>query len=181
MLLQAWREGDNQALERLGPLVPDGDSSVGRALHEAGTARPSPPDHRPGQRGLPAADPLEGRKLAEPLAHFLGVAAQLMRHILVDFARKRPLADGKQEAVHVSLDEAMLLAPEKSAEVVAIDAALNVLAALDPRKSRIVELRYFGGLSVEETAEVLGISTITVIRDWNRAKAWLHRELSRKL
>jgi RNA polymerase sigma factor (TIGR02999 family) len=108
------------------------------------------------------------------------VAAQLMRHILVDFARKRPLADGKK-AVHVSLDEAMLLAPEKSAEVVVIDDALNALAALDPRKSRIVELRYFGGLSVEETAEVLGISTITVIREWNKAKAWLHRELSRKL
>jgi RNA polymerase sigma-70 factor (ECF subfamily) len=102
-----------------------------------------------------------------------------MRHILVDFARQRPLADGEQEAVHVSLDEAMLLAPEKRAEVVAIDDALNALAAFDPKKSRIVELRYFGGLSVEETAEVLGIAPITVMREWNKAKAWLYRELSR--
>ena len=102
-----------------------------------------------------------------------------MRLILVDFARKRPLAEGDQEAVHVSLDEALHLAPEKSAEVVAVDDALKSLANFDPRKSQIVELRYFGGLSVEETAEVLGIATITVMREWNKAKAWLYRELSK--
>jgi RNA polymerase sigma factor (TIGR02999 family) len=113
--------------------------------------------------------------------HFLGVAAQIMRHVLVDFARKRPLAEGEREAVHVSLDEALLLAPEKSAEVVAVDDALKSLETFDPRKSRIVELRYFGGLSVEETAEVLGIAPITVMREWNKAKAWLYRELSRKV
>ena len=79
----------------------------------------------------------------------------------------------------VSLDEALHLAPEKSAEVVAVDDALKSLANFDPRKSQIVELRYFGGLSVEETAEVLGIATITVMREWNKAKAWLYRELSK--
>ena len=180
MLLQAWREGDNQALERLVPLVrTEIHRLAGRYMKR----------ERPGHLLQTTALVNEAYLRLidwkgvswQNRAHFLGVAAQLMRHILVDFARKRPLADGKQEAVHVSLDEAMLLAPEKSAEVVAIDDALNVLAALDPRKSRIVELRYFGGLSVEETAEVLGISTITVIREWNKAKAWLHRELSRKL
>jgi RNA polymerase sigma-70 factor (ECF subfamily) len=112
-------------------------------------------------------------------AHFLGVAAQIMRHILVDFARKRPLAEGEHEAVHVSLDEAVLLAPEKSAEVIAVDDALKALTTFDPRKSQIVELRYFGGLSVEETAEVLGLAPITVIREWNKAKTWLYRELSK--
>jgi RNA polymerase sigma factor (TIGR02999 family) len=112
-------------------------------------------------------------------AHFLGVAAQIMRHVLVDFARKRPLAGGEREAVHVSLNEAMLLAPEKSAEVVAVDDALKALAIFDPRKSQIVELRYFGGLSVDETAEVLGLAPITVMREWNKAKAWLYRELSK--
>ena len=114
-------------------------------------------------------------------AHFLGVAAQLMRHILVDFARKRPLGEGDQEAVHVSLDEARLLAPEKSTEVIAVDDALKALATFDARKSQIVELRYFGGLSVEETAEVLGLAPITVMREWNKSKAWLYRELSKSV
>jgi RNA polymerase sigma factor (TIGR02999 family) len=179
MLLRAWREGDNQALERLVPLVRTEIHRLARRYMKR-----ERPDH------LLQTSALVNEAYLRLIdwkgvswhnrAHFLGVAAQLMRHILVDFARKRPLVDEK-EAVHVSLDEAVLLAPEKSAEVVAIDDALNALAALDPRKSRIVELRYFGGLSVEETAEVLGISTITVIREWNKAKAWLHRELSRKL
>ncbi|MEW5975490.1 MAG: ECF-type sigma factor [Acidobacteriota bacterium] len=110
-------------------------------------------------------------------ADFLGVAAQPMRHILVDFARKRPLAEGDQEAVHVSLDEVLHLAPGKSAEVIDVGDALKSLATFDPRKSPIVELRYFEGLSVEETVEVLGVARITVIREWNKAKAWLYREL----
>ncbi len=114
-------------------------------------------------------------------APFLDVVAQIMRQILVDFARGRPLAEGEQEVVHVSLDEAMLLAPETSAEVVALDDALNALAAVDHRKSRIVELRYFGGLRVEETAVVLDVAPITVVREWNKAKAWLYRELARRV
>jgi RNA polymerase sigma factor (TIGR02999 family) len=178
MLLQAWRAGDNQALERLVPLVrTEIHRLAGRYMKR----------ERPGHLLQTTALVNEAYLRLidwkgvswQNRAHFLGVAAQVMRHILVDFARQRPRVEGDHEAVHLSLDEAPLLAPEKNAEVVAIDDALNALAALDPKKSRIVELRYFGGLSVEETAEVLGIAPITVMREWNKAKAWLYRELSR--
>jgi RNA polymerase sigma factor (TIGR02999 family) len=178
MLLQAWRGGDSQALERLVPLVrTEIHRLAGRYMKR----------ERPGHVLQTTALVNEAYLRLidwkgvswQNRAHFLGVAAQLMRHILVDFARKRPLSEGEQEAVHVSLDEARLLAPEKSAEVIAVDDALKALATFDPRKSQIVELRYFGGLSVEETAEVLGLAPITVIREWNKAKAWLYRELSR--
>jgi len=178
MLLQAWRGGDSQALERLVPLVrTEIHRLAGRYMKR----------ERPGHVLQTTALVNEAYLRLidwkgvswQNRAHFLGVAAQLMRHILVDFARKRPLAEGELEAVHVSMDEARLLAPEKSAEVVAIDDALNALAAFDPKKVKIVELRYFGGLSVEETAEVLGVASITVIREWNKAKAWLYRELSK--
>ena len=178
MLLQAWRGGDSQALERLVPLVrTEIHRLAGRHMKR----------ERPGHVLQTTALVNEAYLRLidwkgvswQNRAHFLGVAAQLMRHILVDFARKRPLAEGEQEAVHVSLDEARLLAPEKSAEVIAVDDALKALATFDPRKSQIVELRYFGGLSVEETAEVLELAPITVMREWNKAKAWLYRELSK--
>lgn len=101
-----------------------------------------------------------------------------MRRILVDFARKRPhTSEGAVR--HIPLDEALSASTKKSAEIVALDEALNELAKVDPRKSRVVELRYFGGLSVEETAEVLKVSSVTVMREWNKAKAWLYRELSK--
>lgn len=112
-------------------------------------------------------------------AQFFGVSAQLMRRILVDFARRRPRVAG-HTAPHVSLDEALAVGEGRSEDLVAVDDALSRLAAIDERKSRIVELRFFGGLSNEEIAEVLQISTITVIREWNKAKAWLYRELSRQ-
>jgi len=111
-------------------------------------------------------------------AHFFGVAAQIMRRILVDFARRRPRVDHDQEAIRMSLDEAMTISAERDPDLLALDEALKSLAEIDERKSRIVELRFFGGLSVEETAEVMQMSTITVIREWNKAKAWLYRELS---
>jgi RNA polymerase sigma factor (TIGR02999 family) len=110
-------------------------------------------------------------------AHFFGVSAQLMRRILVDFARQRPRLEGNT-AAHVPFDDALTINAEREPDVVAIDDALTTLARLDERKARIVEMRFFGGLSNEEIAEVLQISTITVIREWNKAKAWLHRELS---
>jgi RNA polymerase sigma-70 factor (ECF subfamily) len=113
----------------------------------------------------------------ENRAHFFGVSAQLMRRILVDFARSRPKAkDG--EAIHVSLEDAFTVTSEKDADLVALDEALNELAHFDERKAKIVELKFFGGLSVEETAEVLKISGVTVMREWSKAKAWLYRELS---
>ena len=102
-----------------------------------------------------------------------------MRNILVDFARARPRVANGVEARQVSLDKAVAISPDRSADLVALNDALEALAAIDERKSRIVELRFFGGLSVEETAEVLHISGITVIREWNKARAWLYRELSR--
>ncbi len=112
-------------------------------------------------------------------AHFFGVAAHAMRNILVDYARAQQADKRGGEARAVSLDEAAMVTGERAAEVVALDDALNSLAKLAPRQSRVVELRYFGGLSVEETAEVLKISAETVTRDWRMAKAWLLRELQR--
>jgi RNA polymerase sigma factor (TIGR02999 family) len=113
-------------------------------------------------------------------AHFVGLAGQMMRRILVDYARNRGYAKRGGGAVQVSLDDELVVSDERSAEVVALDDALQSLARLDERKSRLVELRFFGGLSIEETAEVLGVSPGTVMRDWTLAKAWLRREMSGK-
>ncbi len=111
--------------------------------------------------------------------HFLAVASQMMRRILVDYARARGFAKRGGRARLLPLDEAMEVSDERAAELVALDDALNVLARLNKRESRIVELRFFGGLSIEETAEALGISPGTVMREWTFAKAWLKRELAR--
>jgi RNA polymerase sigma-70 factor (ECF subfamily) len=111
-------------------------------------------------------------------AHFFGVAAQVMRHILIDHARKHCYAKRGGGARKVPLEEAMIVNDQRAEELVALDDALKDLAALDPRKSRIIELRFFGGLSIEETAEALQISPITVTREWRSAKAWLRREMN---
>ena len=111
-------------------------------------------------------------------AHFFGVAAQMMRRILVDHAKAKHRVKRGGTANKVSLDETIYLTSERAAELVALDVALKVLNQMDERKSRIVELRYFGGLTVEETAQVLDVSDKTVMRDWNLAKAWLYQELS---
>ena len=111
-------------------------------------------------------------------AQFFALAAQLMRRILVDFARKRPKVSADEAARHVSLEEAFTVSTEKDADLVALDEALNELAKFDERKAKIVELKFFGGLSVEETAEVIKVAPITVMREWQKAKAWLYRELS---
>ena len=110
-------------------------------------------------------------------AHFYGIAAQMMRRILVDHARARHYAKRGGDARPVSLDEGAIVSEERTAEVVALDEALAGLAAVDQRKSQIVELRFFGGLSIEETAEVLAVSPGTIMRDWTLAKAWLRREM----
>ena len=112
-------------------------------------------------------------------AHFFAVSAQMMRRILVDFARSRSPIKREGGARQVSLEEAAVMPQEQSADLIALDEALTTLASIDPRKSQIVELRFFGGLSVEETAEVLKLSPVTVMREWSKAKAWLYRELSR--
>src|SRR5687768_16014589 len=102
----------------------------------------------------------------------------MMRRILVDFARQRPRAEKNNEVQQLSLDEAMTLPTGNDPDLLTLDEALKSLAEMDERKSRIVELRFFGGLSVDETAEVMQIAPITVMREWNKAKAWLYRELS---
>ena len=109
--------------------------------------------------------------------HFLSVASRAMRFVLVDHARKRGYAKRGGNAVKVSLDEALIVSEQRGAELLAIDEALSRLAVLDPRKSQIVELRYFGGLSIDEAANVLAISPVTVNREWAKARAWLYDEL----
>ena len=111
-------------------------------------------------------------------AHFFAVSATLMRRILVDAARARKQLKRGGDAIQVSLDEAMSLPGGPAADVIALDAALTALAAFDERKSKVVELRFFGGLTVEETADVLKVSVMTVMRDWTLAKVWLLRELN---
>lgn len=111
-------------------------------------------------------------------AHFYGIAAQMMRRILVDYARKRNYSKRGGGVRALSLDEALIVSDERSAEVVAVHEALEELAKFDARKGQIVELRFFGGLSIEETAELLSVSPGTVMRDWTLAKAWLHKEMS---
>ncbi|HXI26667.1 MAG TPA: sigma-70 family RNA polymerase sigma factor [Pyrinomonadaceae bacterium] len=111
-------------------------------------------------------------------AHFFGIAAQMMRRILVDHARRRRYAKRGGDACRVSLDEALIVSAQRTAEVLALDDALRALAEIDERKGQIVELRFFGGLSIEETAEVLKVSPGTVMRDWTLAKAWLRKEMT---
>jgi len=175
-LLAAWSEGDEAALEQLVPII---QAELRRlATHYLKRERPG---HILQTSALvnEAYVRLINWKTArfESRAHFFGVSAQLMRRILVDFARSRPRI--KDDSVrHMALDEALSVSEETDADIVALDEALDELAERDPRKARIVELRFFGGLTVEETAQFLDISPATALREWNKAKAWLYRELS---
>jgi RNA polymerase sigma factor (TIGR02999 family) len=116
----------------------------------------------------------------ENRTHFLALCSKIMRRILVDHARRRGFAKRGGDALHMALDEALVVAQERGVEVLALDEALHALARIDRRKSRVVELRYFGGLNIEETAEILGVSVDTVKRDWRMARAWLLAALTRK-
>lgn len=176
-LLNDWENDDQSALEKLVPLI---YSELYRlAKHYMGRERA---DHllQPTALVNEAYIRLVDWKNArwQNRAHFFGVSAQLMQRILVDFARQRPRnADGI--AQHVPINETVVGGKTKSSEIVALDEALSELAKVDQRKSRMVELRYFGGLSVEETAEILKVSPVTVMREWNKAKAWLYKEMSK--
>ena len=176
-LLAAWSDGEEEALEKLAPLV---HAELYR-LAKRYMSRERP-DHLLQTSALinEAYVRLIDWKAVrwQNRAHFFGVAAQIMRRILVDFARRRPRVDKDVEAIRMSLDAALTISSEREPDLLALDEALKNLATIDERKSRIVELRFFGGLSVEETAEVMHMSTITIIREWNKAKAWLYRELS---
>ena len=176
-LLTAWSGGDEAALEKLVPLVY-------QELHR--TAHRYMVRERSGHTLQTTAlinevytrlVDLQGMSW-QNRNHFFGICANLMRRVLTDFARSRRFHKRGGNAIHVAFDEAMFGGLERAAGIVALDDALTALAAIDGRKSRVVELRFFGGLSVEETAQVLNVSPETVMRDWRLAKVWLFRELS---
>src|SRR5918993_3083273 len=172
-LLVAWSDGDEAALDRLAPLVhSELRRLAGHYMRQERGGHLLQTSALINEAYLRLIDWKDVRW--QNRAHFFGVAAQLMRRILVDFARRRPRAEG-QEVRHVSLEQALTVSDGRDQDLVALDEALDALAALDPRKSRVVELRFFGGLSVEETAEVLQVAPVTVMREWNKAKLWLHR------
>ena len=175
-LLIAWSDGDNGAYEKLMPLVYE---ELRRLAHRY---------MRRGREGhtLQTSALVNEAYLRlidqknvhwQNRSHFFAIAAQIMRRILVDYARSRRYGKRGGGAVQVSLEERLIVSANRSAEVVALDDALKSLAKIDERKSQVVELRFFGGLSIEETAEVLGVSAATVMRDWTLAKAWLLREI----
>jgi len=178
-LLIAWRQGNQSALDQLLPLVYDELHRLAKR-YMRGEAR----GHTLQTTALVNEAYL--RLIEQPgiewqdRAHFFALAARIMRFLLVDHARTRQAAKHGGGQRQVTLDEVAAIVPERSAELLALDEALGRLATLDGRQSQIVELRYFGGLSVEETAEVLGVSEITVKREWLKAKAWLYRELRGK-
>jgi RNA polymerase sigma-70 factor (ECF subfamily) len=176
-LLQAWSDGDAGALEQLTPIV----YAELHRLAKGYMAREWQ------QQTLETGALLNEAYMRlvdwknvrwQNRAHFFAVSAQMMRRILVDSARSRGYQKRGAGVRAVELDEGAVFSPEKSSDLVALDEALARLAELDPRQGRVVELRFFGGLSVEETAEVLKVSPFTVLRDWRLAKAWLYRELS---
>jgi RNA polymerase sigma-70 factor (ECF subfamily) len=174
-LLRAWGKGDEGALERLIPLVHQELRRVARhcmAGERKGHTLQATALINEAYLRLVDAQQVDW----QDRTHFVAVAARLMRRILVDFARARRYQKRGGGAVQVTLDEAMLVL-ERGRDLVALDEALEALAKFDERKSRVIELRFFGGLSVEETATVLGVSADTVMRDWRLAKAWLMREM----
>ena len=175
-LLRAWSDGDQLALDELTPLV---YAELRRLAHRYMRGERS--DHSLQTTALVNEAYLRlvdyKRMQWQDRAHFFAVSAQLMRRILVDHARRHNLKRGRG-VPHVSLDEAVLVSRDPGADLVALDDALNALARIDPRKVRVVEMRFFAGLSVEETAMVLKVSPITVRRDWSSAKLWLYRELT---
>jgi RNA polymerase sigma factor (TIGR02999 family) len=178
-LLLAWSEGDSSALDQLAPLVYQELRRLAR--HYMGQERPG---HTLQATALVNEAYLRlvdlNRMRWQNRAHFFAVSAQMMRRILVEFARHRHRDKRGGDAPRVSLDEALEVSAEKGTDLVALDDALCTLAAMDPRLGQVVELRFFGGLSVEETAEVLKVSAETVMRDWKTAKAWLLREMESK-
>ena len=176
-LLVDWGRGDQAALSRLMPLVYD---ELRRLASPK--LRRERSDHTFQTTALvhEAYLALVDQRQAnwQNRAQFFAIAAQLMRRILVDYARSHQAAKRGGDYLKVSLDETIALAEEKNADLLALDEALDRLAKLDPQQSRVVELRIFGGLSVEETAEAMGISTRTVKREWSMARAWLHQQLN---
>jgi RNA polymerase sigma factor (TIGR02999 family) len=176
-LLHDWSGGNRDALDALLPLVHAELRSLARRyLGREGPGHTLQPTALVNELYLRLVGEREMKW--QNRAHFMAVAARLMRFILVDHCRRKRAPKRGGPGLHVAFDVDLVAAPVRADELVALDEALTKLAALDDRKSRIAELRYFGGLSVEETAEALSVSVATVMRDWRLVKAWLHRELS---
>lgn len=175
-LLRAWSDGDQDALALLTPIVYD---ELRRLAHHQMKRERAGHSLQTTALVNEAYLRLVGytRMRWQNRAHFLAVSAQAMRRILVDHARRHNVKRGAR-AEHVSLDADAVMCPDRSDDFVSLDEALTALAERAPRKAQVVELRFFGGLSVEETAEVLRVSSITVMREWKTAKAWLYRELT---
>ena len=175
-LLTAWRQGDRAALDRLWPLIRTDLLGLARrhlkSERKNHTIQPSSLVQEAFVRLMP-----EGDSGWNDRAHFYAVASQIMRHVLVDYARRRLRQKRGGGAVHIPIDAAAVLAPRQVEQIVAVDLALQRLAKADERKSRVFEMRFFGGLTVEEVGAILGVSPNTVIRDWNFARAWIKREL----
>jgi RNA polymerase sigma factor (TIGR02999 family) len=178
-LLAAWHAGDRDALDRLVAIVYPELRRI---------ARQQLAGRRPGESVESAALASEaylkleraGGIRCESRLHFLALCAQIMRRILVDHARRRGMAKRGGDALHMRLDDVLVAAQARGVEVLALDEALDALTRIDARKGQVVELRFFGGLSIEETAQVLGVSVETVKRDWRMARAWLLAELAGK-
>jgi RNA polymerase sigma factor (TIGR02999 family) len=178
-LLQRWRDGNREALDALLPLVYE---ELRRLAHRH--LRNERPEHTLQSSALvhEAYLRLVGQDFPqwEGRTHFFAIAAQLMRQILVDYARRHRASKRGSGVCMLTLDDVEAVPQRKDVDVVALNDALNSLAEIDPRQSQIVELRFFAGLSLEETSEAMGIGTATVQRDWTAARAWLHREISRR-
>ena len=176
-LLQSWSNGDEDSLKKLTPVVD-------RELHRLAGRYMLGERHGHTLQATALVNEAYLRLIDwenvhwQNRAHFFAVSAQLMRRILVDYARSRQSAKRGGGVRPIALDEALVMTDDKLETIIAIDGALQRLSAIDERSAKVVEFRYFGGLSVEETAEVLKISSITVLRDWQFAKAWLLRELT---
>jgi RNA polymerase sigma factor (TIGR02999 family) len=177
-LLQEWKSGDAKALDALLPLVYKELRCVARSQ-----LRQERPDHTLQSAALVHEAYLRLVGLNPPQwesrAHFFAIAAQVMRQILVDYARRRRAAKRGGTVCKISVENAAMLSGQKDVELIALDDALHSLAKLDARQSRVVELRFFAGLSLEEISAALEIAPATVQRDWTAARAWLHREISR--
>ena len=177
-LLISWGNGDHAALDQLIPLVfADLKEIAHRRLRSERQGHTLQTTALVNEVYLKLVN--ERDMQWQNRAHFFAVAAQLIRNILVDYARTKNYAKRGGGAVHVTLDEAVMIADERTTDVLSLDEALQALAVVDERKCKVAELRFFAGLSIEETAEVLKISTETVTRDWRMAKAWLRKELSK--
>jgi len=179
-LLVAWSDGDRAALDELTPLVYE---ELHRLAHNhMGRERQGHTLQTSALVNEAYVRLIDQRNVRwQNRAQFFSIASRLMRRILIDHARSHQYAKRGGGTRRVSLDEAAVVAEEQATELVALDDALKSLEAIDPRKCQVVELRFFGGLSVEESAEVLGVSAVTVMRDWSTAKAWLQREMEKEV